>query len=401
MAYENIRLKEPNLAVVDGYYYMMDNDTDSLIVKTDDGTQAYSYPLDTTLGGNNVVSTEHDGRNFWSLEDSGSDVIIRRWYLDNYVCKQRNQFTISSVTSEAFTVEHYHVEFSGNESAGQTQLSVTDSTDIAIGETVFLGPNTNGQSEERTVNGKGSGYIDVSVGTSYDFDSGDPICSYKDLWVFDDNSGGKLHQVNAYTGATIATTSGGEYYNVDAATFYDMYDVSERPTWSDSICFVKTTNMLFTDPNTLTNYGSLAMDNVEDDNSTVIALYDVSIDGTNIYRLQLKATYYGSTASFTEGPYNYQLSTSNAFITSISLDAEPAILPANGVNNSTITAIVKDQFNLPISSKNVYFTEDQDPGQGYITVSPVSTNANGVAQTTYKAGTIATEVKITATAEQT
>ncbi|GAG89303.1 unnamed protein product, partial [marine sediment metagenome] len=45
MAYENIRLKEPNFTVVDGYYYMMDNDTDSLIVKTDDGTQAYSYPL--------------------------------------------------------------------------------------------------------------------------------------------------------------------------------------------------------------------------------------------------------------------------------------------------------------------------------------------------------------------
>lgn len=398
MAYENIRLRKRNLTVVDGYYYMVDEDTDSLIVKTDDGTQAYSYPLDTTIA-NTVVSLEHDGRNFWSMEDAGSDMTIRRWYLDNYVCKQRNQFTVVGVQSEAFTVEHYHVAFSGDELAGQTQLSITDSTDIAIGETVYLGPNVNGQSEERTVSGKGAGYIDVNPGTTYAYETGDPVCSYKNLWVFDDNGGGKLHQVNAYTGTTVSSTLGGAYYNVDAATFYNMYDNTYRPSWSDSICFIKTTNMLFTDPNTLTNYGSLSMDNVEDDQATVIPVYDVSIDGTNIYRLQRKATYYGTTYTFGDSTYNYQLSTSTPFITSISLAAEPAILPANGVNNSTITAIVKDQFNLPISSKLVYFTDD-DP-VGFITTSPVSTNANGVAQTAYKAGTSAREVKITSTAEQT
>jgi len=39
MAYENITLRKQNVVVVDGYFYMMDEDTDSLIVKTDDGTR--------------------------------------------------------------------------------------------------------------------------------------------------------------------------------------------------------------------------------------------------------------------------------------------------------------------------------------------------------------------------
>ena len=37
MAYENIKLRKRNVAVVDGYFYMMDEDVDALIVKTDDG----------------------------------------------------------------------------------------------------------------------------------------------------------------------------------------------------------------------------------------------------------------------------------------------------------------------------------------------------------------------------
>lgn len=405
MAYENIRLKEPNLTVVDGYYYMMDNDTDSLIVKTDDGTQAFSYPLDTTLGGNNVVSMEHDGRNFWSLEDGTGT--IKRWCLDNYVCKLRNTYNTGYTGSDAFTVEHYHLEFTGTESAGQTNLScrhvthnsVDLTTVVDVGDTLYLGPNSAGESEERTVTGVAADNIDVNPAIDYDYVADDPISSYRYVWVFDDAGGGKLHKYDPYTTTTVSSTLGGEYASVDAATFYDMYDITERTDWADAICYVRTTNLLFTDPSDLINFGSLAMDNVEDDQSTVIDLHDISIDGTNIYRLQLKATYYGVTYVFADSTYNYQLSTTIPFITSISLAAEPAILPANGVNSSAITAIVKDQFNGPISSKNVYFTDD-DP-VGFITASPISTNANGVAQTAYKAGTTAREVKLTATAEQT
>ena len=94
MAYENVTLRKRNFVMVDGYFYMIDEDIDSLIVKTDDGTQAYSYPLDTTIT-DQIVSLEYDGRNFWTLENlAGNNLRIRKWYLDNYVCKLRTTFNL-------------------------------------------------------------------------------------------------------------------------------------------------------------------------------------------------------------------------------------------------------------------------------------------------------------------
>jgi len=83
MAYENITLRKPNETMIDGYFYMLDEQQDAMIVKTDDGTQAYSYPLDTTVA-SVVVSLEFDGRNFWSLENPGSNTVrLKRWNLEN------------------------------------------------------------------------------------------------------------------------------------------------------------------------------------------------------------------------------------------------------------------------------------------------------------------------------
>jgi hypothetical protein len=408
MAYENIRLRKPNVAMVDGYFYMMDDDTDSLIMKTDDGSQAFSYPLDTTIT-NTIVSLEYDGRNFWSMEDpgGGNNLTIRRWYIDNYVCKIRNTFQLvesgsHKYDSSAFTVEHYHEAFSGDEAAGSNNLSITDSSKLSSGMTIVLGPNTNGQLEEVTVNSTGAGFVIINGTTSYDFQTGDPITFYKTIWLFNNYDGidgttGALYKINAYTGAYQAKYAGGEYQNVGAATFYDLSSIFGAG--SEAVCFVFGSNMLFIDPDDPTNnIGSMVMDNVEDNQTTLIPVYDVTIEGSNVYRLQTKATYYGTTYTFSEGPYNYQLSTTDAFITSISLEADPAILPANGVNSSTITAIVKDQFLQPVVSKAVYFTDD-DP-VGSITSSPVNTNATGTAATSYIAGTTAREVKITATAQQ-
>ncbi len=407
MAYENIRLIKQNFVVVDGYFWTIDEDIDSVVVKTDDGTQAFSYPLDTTLT-NEIVSLEHDGYNLWSLEDSGTnDLIIRRWYIDNYVCKLRSTFSLvesgsHKYQSEAFTVEHYHIAFSGDEAAGQTQLSVTSSDNLSSGMTVVLGPNSSGQLEEQTINSTGAGFILINGTTTYTYQTGDPITFYSNIWLFNDFNGtdgatGALYKLNGYTGSLISKTSGGAYQNIKAATFFDMS--AANGSWSDAICYVKGTNMIFLDPDDLTtSFGSMIMDNVEDDQATVIDIYDITMYGSNVYRLQLKATYYGSTGNFSDNLYSYQLSTLDQFITSISLSGNPAILPANGVNVSSVTAIVKDQFLQPIVSKLVYFTDDDDVGS--ILSSPVSTDSDGIANTSYKAGTTAREVVITATAQQ-
>jgi hypothetical protein len=410
MAYENIRLRKQNFVMVDGYFYSIDQDTDNVVVKTDDGTQAYSYPLDTTIT-NQVVSLEHDGYNLWSLENAGAganDVTIRRWYIDNYVCKLRDTFNLvesgsHKYESEAFTVEHYHIEFSGDEAIGQALLSITDGSELQSGYTVVLGPNSSGQIEEHTVNSAGADWVSINGTTAYAYSTGDPITFYKNIWLFNnydgiDDSSGALYKINAYTGSFISKTAGGAYQDIEAATFFTI-PAAVFGSEAHSICYIKATNMLFLDPDDLTTaYGSMTMDNIENDLATVISVYDLCFYGSNIYRLQLKATYYGETTAFDGGSYNYQLATLDSYITSISLRADPAILPANGVNTTTITAIVKDQFNLPIVSKLVYFTDDDSVGS--ILTSPVSTDGYGVAVTSYQAGTEAREVRITATAQQ-
>jgi hypothetical protein len=411
MAYENIRLRKRNLTVVEGYFWMFDEDTDSVVVKTDDGTLAYSYPLDTTIT-NTVKSLEYDGYNVWTLEATDTnEVTIRRWHIDNYVCTLRDTFVFPdgvshSYDSNAFTVEHYHTSFSANEAAGQTTLSVTDGSNMSSGYTLVLGPNSLGQMEEVTVSTAGASSVNINGSTTYAYDSGDPISFYSNIWLFNnfngtDSSTGALYKIDGYTGAVVTKTAGGAFKSIEAATFFNVpASVFGGGDEYNSICYIKGTSMIFLDPTDLNNsFGSMIMDNIEDDQATNITVYDVAIDGTNVYRLQRKATYYGTTASFADNTYNYQLSTLNSFIASISLQSDPSILPANGVNVSNITAIVKDQFNLPVASRLVYFTDD-DP-VGSINTTPVSTNGNGVAQTTYTAGTSAREVSITATAQQT
>jgi hypothetical protein len=409
MSYENVRLRKKNIVAVEGYYYLLDEDLDVLIVKTDDGTQAYSYPIDLTLS-HEVLSLDHDGYNFWSLEQTTeTEVTIRRWYLDNYVCKLRENFVFNNTNypgihfkSNAFSIEHYHVAFSFDEAVGQSVLSITDNSNMEADEILVLGPNSSGQQEEVTIQSVGSGDVTITALTDYAYTAGDPITFYKNIWIFNDYFGtlldyGALYKVDAYDNTISGTNSGGAYHGVNAATFFDISDTFGAG--SESICYVKGTNMLFMNPNNVDDsYGSMVLDNIEDDLATTIDIYDVTIEGSNVYRLQEKATYYGTTYDFSEGPYNYQLSTLNSFITSISLAAEPAILPANGTNNSAITAVVKDQFNLPVVSKLVYVVDDDDVG--YIITSPVSTNAQGVAQTIYKAGTSAREVRISSTAQQ-
>jgi len=455
MAYENITLRKPNETMIDGYFYMLDEQQDAMIVKTDDGTQAYSYPLDTTVA-SVVVSLEFDGRNFWSLENPGSNTVrIKRWNLENYVLKMRDDFEMlptasHNYTSTAFTVEHYHLRFKSSAPVGSSVLSIyqpkTTQSDFDLisklqsGMTISLGPNTNGQTEDISVNSVTvqatgqetiynvnlnalttyaySGPTASGAGEPYDTRYGAPSSFYNNIWLFNDWDGvssadGALYKINAYTGSYQTKYTGGEYQNVDACTFFDVPNYIFDRDWQgtpandafnwpkfNSIAYVRTTNLIFLNPDNFSaSYGSMTMDNVEDDQATVIPIYDLTMEGVNIYRLQRKATYYGTTYTFADNTYNYQLSTLEPFITSISLRANPAILPANGVNTSQITAIVKDQFNLPIEGKLVYFTED-DPNGNITGPNPANTDVDGVALTTYTAGTTAREVKITATAQQ-
>jgi len=48
----------------------------------------------------------------------------------------------------------------------------------------------------------------------------------------------------------------------------------------NSMCYVRTTNIIFLNPDNFNDsFGSMTMDNVEDDQATVIPIYDLTIVG--------------------------------------------------------------------------------------------------------------------------
>jgi hypothetical protein len=423
---ENIKLNvtnQPNFAVYQGYFYTFDYVQDSLLQKTDDGTTAFSYPFDTLLSVA-VDNAEYDGVYFWSLEDPDitgtlKNMTIRRWKIDNYVCKL--QQTISLVAdvshdyhSRAFAVEHYHDTLSAGISVGGTGVNLTTysgssslnfTTTSGAKLTIHLGPNTNGEEEDVIVSTVSSGVVTTASGTTYGYTQGDPAHFYTYIWMFNNFDGklsttGALYKLDAYTGALVTKYPSGAYMDITASTFYKVDSFTDYGD-VDTLCFIKGTNTLFINTSssgvTLPYYGSMVMRNILSDTTTIIPVKDLAMDSQNVYRLQ-RAPDAGS--SVTQWSYySYVLSTLDPFVTSISLAAYPATIAANTVSTAGITAMVKDQFLLPIAGRLVAFTDDDTPG--YIVTTPVNTDSDGKAMTTYRSGNTAREVKITAVVEQT
>jgi hypothetical protein len=415
MSYENLKLTKQNFTVDQGYFYSFDQDQDSLIAKTDDGNTSFSYPFDTLMT-KEVLSAEFDGVYFWSLEDPGAtNIIIRRWLIDNYICKLQKTFNFvgggsHEYDSEAFSVEHYHTTLNGVTVSGSSTLYLNKYSDhnsmnftTTSGDplTLHIGPNSNGEEEDVEVSTTISGGVTISGTTQYGYASGDKVNYYTHIWMFNNYNGvisaGALYKFDAYTGDYLTKYESGTYKDVSAATFYNVNSFTEYGN-VDTLAYVKSTNTLFIDisQGTLPHYGSMVMDNVKMDEATLIKVYDMVMDDQNVYRLQKGATYYED--DYTWANHNYQLSSLDSFVTSISLAAYPAIIAANQVSTSDIIAIVKDQFLQPIVARLVTFSDDNTIG--VIIGSPDNTDADGKAQVVYKSGTDATEVKITAVVEQ-
>ena len=415
---ENLKLRKPNFTAANGYFYVIEEDRQNLLQRTDDGNTAFSYPLDNLIS-YSVGSLEFDGTYFWSMEQSAStSVIIRRWKLVNYVCALQQTITLASGThywnSSAFSVEHYHDTLASGISVNGTTLYLTNygsnsrlmnyTTTSGQHLNIHLGPNSSGYEEDVYVSTMVSGGgVTLVSGTQYAHAQYESANFYTNLWLFNNYNGtssttGALYKLDAHTGDYIKKYPSGAYSNINACTFYNVNSFTAYGA-VDTLAFIKSTNMLFVDitqeyVGALRYYGSMVMANIQSDAATVIPVYDVAMYGQNVYRLQQMID--GGSSNWTY--YSYQLSSLNSLVQSISLLATPAIIAANGISSSAITAVVKDQFLQPIAGRLVYFTDDN--ATGYVTTTPVNSDSNGSSQTTYKSGTVAAEVKITATVSQ-
>jgi len=388
------------MTISNGYFYMLDDTWDALVEKIDDGSISFTYPLGTLLT-STVTSLEHDGINFWSMQNITGGVSIKRWQIENSIVELKDTFDFTpNFVSETFTVEHYYDTLASGITASGTVIYLNNYTNIvSSGISLTLGPNSSNQYEEVDISTVSGSDIVLVSGTQNSYDSGDGVNFYNHLWIFNDYDTGRLHKVDAYTGSILTTYSGADYDDITACTFARVSGPSSSAV--DALAYEQDANLRFLNIDTMSLYESMIMDNLKANGITHIKIYDLAIYGNSVYRLQDEAAYYGVDNDW-GALYNYQISPIRSFIDSIVVTAYPTIVPANGYNVLEVTAVVKDQYDEGIIYKPVYFTDDDSIG--YITINPVYTDIFfGTGKTTptyYKAGTVPNTVTIEGTATQ-
>ncbi len=422
---ENIRLLNPNVTRIGGYFYSFDEETDVMVQKTDDGTLAFAYPLDTTVS-QEVTSLQHDGESFWTMENidgtASNGFRIKRWVIENFVMVLQQTFNFAtdstdSFESKAFTVERYEGTLTSGAIENTSTFSVSFDTDIfdllTPGTKMFLGPSTKtgfvGETESVTVSTTGAGKsVTLTSPLTDGFLSGNKIVFSKNIWVFNANflksaGVGGLYKINFLDGSVQSRTQGGAFINIDAAEFVeiDTFTGSLAIHNKPFLVFIRTNNLLFIDVNdsNLTTELSSLQNNLSIDTTTVFAVFDMTFEANTIFRLQKDFNIAGDETS--SSTHNYQLATFRPFPTAIALTAVEALLPADsGASSSIITATVTDQYLLAFVTSPAatiqFATSGGGSGAGLSDTGVIALDSNAQATVTYTTGDSVGLVTITA-----
>lgn len=402
MTYENIRFPKEHFALVDGYFYFVDEVANVLYKKVSDGSVAFTYPIIETIGPKIVNCLDFDGRYFWTLQQGTTtqDVVIKKWYLENYVCKLKDTLYLTnnvdhSFSSISFSLECYNTTLSEDLLTNAVSINLTNYyTKVTPGTIITIGPNDAGQYEDVTVTGTiDEGTLGLNFFVKYDYDLGTPVYFNKNIWLINKYTykvlTGSIYKISLPQKEIVQVIASPDYTSITASCFYtdgeDAY-----------ILLAIGTNLRFLNLDTLVVEKTMTMDNIKINQSTLIPVKAMQIEEETLYRLQTAATYFGVDYSFTTK--NYQPSPLRSFVDSVSVDAMPKILPSNGINVAKITAVVNDQYSHPAQNKAVRFYDSDDVG--YMTTSETYTGLNGTAISYYKAGIVPKTVVILALATQ-
>ncbi len=431
---ENIRLINRNMTRIGGYFYSFDEETDTMVQKTDDGTVAFSYPLDIPIA-REIISLEYDGESFWTQEHltgtANDGFKIQRWVIENFVMVLQDSFTFATDVTDTFesnamTLENYEATLTAGGIVNTTELFASSFdtnvfAQITPGTKMFVGPSTHpsflGQSESVIVSSTvtdGSGKINLVGPLLRSFLSGDTITFSKNIWFFNENflkttAVGGLYKASSLDGSILGRTLGGAFLGVNATAFADLSKdggvfpvggslaVHNKPSF---LIFIRTQSLLFIDvlDSNLTTELSSVQNNINIATTEVFDVFDLAQEGDTIFRLQEK---FNVAASESTNPYNYQLATFDPFPTAIALTAVPAILPASaGAATSLITATVTDQYLLPFvtsPASSILFSTTGGGTGSLIGTGPFDLDSNGQRTTTYTSGDTAGLVTIAAT----
>lgn len=254
MAHENIRSPKSNFAIVNGYFYTLNESRNALICKVDDGDVAFEYPTDATVG-TAIKALQHDGYYFWSMQAHPSNgLLFKKWLIRNSICTLITTFDYINDTnftydSDAFGLECYNTYITSISANRTDNLSIHEYYDnvVVSGTKLALGPNTDGNQEIVTVSGVVSERVYLTDNTTYKYQADDIVTTCRSFFVFNDYSGtsaakGSLMRFDADTGAYMSSTADVEYQNVAASTFYRFQNILPDYPSAHSLIYVKGTN---------------------------------------------------------------------------------------------------------------------------------------------------------------
>lgn len=403
MSVDNINFTRKHMVVNGEYFYYFDERNDTLYKKVSDGGTVFTYPIEESLGSNQVIAVEYDGHYFWTLQKgiTNEDVVIKKWYIDNFVCKLDDTISLThdvdnKFDSPTFIVEYYNTSLIAPILKYDSEVSLTDyGSMVESGTILTIGPNSSGQYVDVTVTGTLPGEnrfgLDFYIYNDYEEDTN--VYFSKSIWLINHflytESGGGLYKIKLPRKEIDKIIEYPELESVISSCFYDTIE-------TQYLLFNVGTTLRFFNIKTLVVEKSMVIDNIKSDQSTIIPIYDLKVKDNILYRLQDIMSYFG--VDYLLSTYNYQSSPLRPFVDSVTLDVSPKILPSNGINVAELTSVVRDQYDDPIKLKPVTF-EDSDP-TGYITTINTYTNKYGIAHSVYRAGIVPNEVVINVIATQ-
>ncbi|KKM97506.1 hypothetical protein LCGC14_1167320 [marine sediment metagenome] len=428
---ENIKITSANFSrgPDSGFFYFVSSALNALVQVTSAGVVAGSFPVTRSQLRGPVKELHFDGTFFWTLEDLPSDlgIVIKKWRLSPVKTatfpnvspsefRWQDELTLINrpnikYDSSAFATEHFHRTFQNSALQGASSIILNSASRLLVGETLHLGPSSFGgftDVEEDIVVGSILGnevFFSKSGGLEASYLSLDPIDFIKALWIFNEHSfsgtadnKGTIQRF-AYPSKNRTLVDQGHKYSLVTAADFD----------STILSFVRAGQIidLNIDNPTFDLDSSLEANLFEADRKTPIEVFDLISDkGGDVYlKLQQKETSIdGSTTADFSPLYNFQTISSIGFINSVALEFDQRFtLPFASSDTIAVQAHVRDQFNFPVSAKDVNFTATVTAGftgiPGTFSAAQVQTNVSGIAATTYIPSTTSDEISMDIKAE--
>jgi len=412
---ENVHFKYPNFCFgpIAGTFCSINQDSATTIlrIKNSAGTTLVDYQLSSNII-NELIHVEYvgpsditeimDSLTFFTVEKVDSTrCIIKRWEtrpssnqlnLKQQFIKYTTGVYYYDVTAAA--VEYYETTFSNHNPGGINYVILNNTTRITSGMKLFLGPSNDADNEDDgeyvTVNYKSGNTVYLTSNLNYQYVIGDKVSYYKnvylisDLGISGDTSRGTIFKINAYNGSVDDVNTDKVYQNINASRWCPL---------SETVASISSNNMFFINPYaSYSNWRSMSLNNLEDDNATVIPYYDVLFDDYEVYFLSNKKLIrdddYGENLTEDWGSwYNYVQNTLLPYSNTLIVYSGDSTLIGQNIS-TTIYVKVIDQFGVGLQGKTVnFYIISGDIAAEFTPVNgQVTTDINGEASIIYTSG---------------